>query len=387
MGQTISVKGASLARLRRSLRRHVKQGWARAVFARPGSEDDTQVLNGPGRDKSPSADEIDALLAAAEQAARDGLVKQTIVLDDRTRVRIDARFGKAKVSHLDDEKIAKVMGGKARALRPDSSGELLRVIGIMNADGTISAKNAKKYKQVCHLVELCRPAWERIATQRTIDDAHPLRVLDLGCGNSYLTFVIAEALRLAEVPAHLHGVDTRDDVIERSDARAKALGMSNMSFAVSSIRDTNLSTADGAGPDLVLALHACDTATDEALTRAVQSGCRELFLAPCCQSELAGQLSSTPVRALLRQGLLKRDYAATLTDALRIELLEACGYIVDTVEFVASTHTPKNLLIRAHRRHPDAPVDPTRWHVDRVTAMCAELGVEPTALRLLNNAG
>jgi len=74
------------------------------------------------------------LQAAAEQAARDGLVKQTIVLDDRTRVRIDARFGKAKVSHLDDEKIAKVMGGKARALRPDSSGELLRVIGIMNAD-------------------------------------------------------------------------------------------------------------------------------------------------------------------------------------------------------------------------------------------------------------
>ena len=86
----------------------------------------------------------------------------------------------------------------------------------------------------------------------------------------------------------------------------------------------------------------------------------------------------------MRQGLLKRDYAATLTDALRIELLDACGYAVDTVEFVASSHTPKNLLIRAQRRHPDRPVDPSAWRLQPVADVCQALGVEPTALMLLN---
>ncbi|MEM6992581.1 MAG: SAM-dependent methyltransferase [Myxococcota bacterium] len=380
----MSLKGPALTRLRRTLRRHAKDGWVRAVFATPGSDEGAAVHPGPDGGGPPSDAQLEALLVAAEQAAREGKVKQTLVLDDSTRVRVDARFGKAKVQRLDEGRIAKVMGGKERALRPDTSGELLRVIGIMNADGSISAKNAKKYKQVCHLVELCRPAWERVASQRTVDADHPLRVVDLGCGNSYLTFVVAEALRLAEIPARLHGVDVRADVIERSRERATALSMSNMSFAVASIGDAVLDH-DGP-PDLVLALHACDTATDEALAQAITAGAGEIFVAPCCQRELASQLSASPVRAMLRQGLLKQDYAATLTDALRVELLEACGYIVDTVEFVASAHTPKNLLIRAHRRHPGTPIDRQRWRLDRVSETCTALGVDPTALRLLRAA-
>jgi len=378
------INGPALARLRKALTRHTKAGWIRAVFAKPGEGADELVRTGPGEGSTPSPEAVRTLLDHAEGAARDGHVKVTLVLDSSTRVRIDARYGKAKILKLNEEKIAKVMGGKERSLRPDTSGDLLRVIGIMNADGTISAKNAKKYKQVCHLVDLCRPAWERVAAQRTVDEAHPLVVLDLGCGNSYLTFVLAHALALAKIPARLHGIDVRRDVIERSRARAAELSMANVSFEVGEIR--NATAADGkseAAPDIVLALHACDTATDEAIDQAVSGGAAEILCAPCCQRELSTQLKKAPVRAMLRQGLLKQDYASTLTDALRIELLEACAYSVDTVEFVGSTHTPKNLLIRAHRRYPGTPVEPSRWKLDAVTASCTALGVNPAGLALL----
>jgi len=382
----MSLKGPARTRLRRALRRHAREGWVRAVFSAPGEQGETEVVPGPGAGITATDEQLDALLEVAAREAGAGRVKQTLVLDERTRVRIDARYGKAKVQRLDDERITKVMGGKERALRPDSSGALLQAIGIMNPDGSISAKNAKKYKQVCHLVELCRPAWERVAGRRAIDEEHPLRVLDLACGNSYLTFVMAEALRLEGIAARLHGIDVRQDVVDRSRARAETLSMPHVTFDVAPIRAVDLGSVDALGgpPDIVLALHACDTATDEALARTVQAGTAEIYFAPCCHRELSTQLERSPVAALLGQGLLKRDYAATLTDALRVELLESCGYIVDTVEFVASTHTPKNLLIRAHRRHPDAVLDPQRWKLAKFADTCRELGVEPTALLLLS---
>lgn len=384
------MNGPTLARLRRSLSRHAKDGWVRCVFAKPGQDDQGAIVHdGPGTGVATSPEAMKALLAAAEAAAEEGHVKHTLVLDDSTRVRIDARYGKAKILQLDAQTATKVMGGKERSLRPDTSGPLLRAIGIMNADGSISAKNAKKYKQVSHLVELCRPAWERVASHRTIDDTHPLRVLDLGCGNSYLTFVLAEALRLAEIPSRLHGIDARHDVIERSQERATQLKMDNVRFTVSTIAEADLgdsASKEDVPPDLVLALHACDTATDEAIDRAVRAGANEIFLAPCCQREVASQLEHSPVRALVRQGLLKREYAATLTDALRVEMLEACGYIVDTVEFVGSSHTPKNLLIRAHRRWPGTPVLREKWQLQRVADTCESLGARPTALGLLLQA-
>ena len=382
----MSLKGPARTRLRRALRRHAREGWVRAVFAAPGEEGETEVVPGPGAGVTATDEQLDALVEVAAREAGAGRVKQTLVLDDRTRVRIDARYGKAKVQRLDDERITKVMGGKERALRPDTSGALLQAIGIMNPDGSISAKNAKKYKQVCHLVELCRPAWERVAGRRTIDEDNPLRVLDLACGNSYLTFVMAEALRLEGIAARLHGIDARADVVERSRKRAQTLSMPHVTFDVAPIREVDLSAVEplGGPPDIVLALHACDTATDEALARTIQAGTAEIYCAPCCHRELSTQLERSPVPAMLGQGLLKRDYAATLTDALRVELLECCGYIVDTVEFVASTHTPKNLLIRAHRRHPDAVLDRQRWRLAKMTETCRELGVEPTALKLLS---
>ncbi|MCR9164895.1 MAG: class I SAM-dependent methyltransferase [Nannocystaceae bacterium] len=366
----MAARGPNLGRLAKTLRRHARDGWQRAVFSRPGAEgEEPQVLEGGT---------VDALVEAATEAANAGRVKQVLVVDARTRVRIDARYGKAKVHTLDAATKAKVMGGKARVLEPDRSADLLRVIGIMNPDGTISAKSAKKYKQVNHFVELCRPGWERLLARRTATPDDPLRVLDVACGNGYLTFVLTEALRLAEIPSVVAGVDLREDVIGNCTERASALGWTHVEFSVARIADVTPEPT----PDILLALHACDTATDEALALGIGASIPVLLVAPCCQRELAAQLASRDDGALTKHGLLRREYGSTLTDALRVELLDAFGYKVDVVEFVESTHSPKNLLLRAHKR-PGADGAPSADKLEQVRARCRSLGVEPTLLRLL----
>ena len=369
----MAARGPNLGRLTKALRRHAANGWQRAVFSRPGADADDapEVVEGVDEDE---------LIARAVAAAKAGRVKQVLVVDARTRVRIDARYGKAKVQALDEKTKAKIMGGKERVLAPDRSAPLLRTIGIMNADGTISAKSAKKYKQVNHFVELCRPAWERVLTRRKATAENPLRVLDVACGNGYLTFVLTEALRLAELPAEVHGVDLREDVISNCRERADALGWSNLTFDVARIEQTQPAVA----PDILMALHACDTASDEALALGIEAGVAAMLVAPCCQREVAAQLdaSKTDLGALTQHGLLRREYASTLTDALRVELLDACGYKVDVVEFVESTHSAKNLLLRANRR-PGTAGARNPEAVARVRARCDALGIAPSLLTRL----
>ncbi len=380
--QRVSSLAPHQHRLHKALRRHAAKGWQRAVFARPGDDPRPTELVGP--EGTPAAADVDALLAAADAAATQGRVKVTLVVDDRTKVRIDARHGRAKLVALDEDRARKMMGGKDRALRPDDSAPLLRVIGLMNADGTISTKHAKKYKQVNHLVELCRPIWARWEDNAGEQEGRiaPRRIVDLGCGNGYLTFVIAEALRLAGIDALVEGIDVRGDVVDRANDRAATLGWDHVRFRRGTIADASRKPT----PDLVVSLHACDTATDDALAFAIETGARAILCAPCCQRELSTQLhkDTVPVHALAQHNLLGRDYAAVLTDALRVETLVACGYAVDTLEFVASEHTPKNLLLRASRRHADAPVDRSRWKLDRIRERCHALGVRPHLLEVLD---
>lgn len=366
----------------------------------PQAEDgarEEQILAGPGplaEGDASFAERFAALFAAAEAAAEAGLVKQTFVLDERERLELDARHGHLKQRSLDEQTVAKIMGGKDRSLRPDRSAELLRAIGIMNADGTISARNAKKYKQVNHLVELCRPVLGE--AELGPESQAPLRIVDLACGNSYLSFILLEALRLEERPARLLGVDLREDVIATSRARAEQIGFGEharfLATPLEQLRPAAIQAELGGAPDLAISLHACDTATDAALALAIESGVASILCVPCCQAELARQLAAlsssersrsaaSTVPAVLEHGLLRRSYGDLLTDALRVELLEACGYTVAVVEFVASTHTPKNLLLRATRgSRRRAPAD---WKLEPIRARCAQLGVDPALLRAL----
>lgn len=363
-----------IQRLKASLRPAIDAGFSRLVLARTGGAGERVIEGGAPLDVTAR----DALVAEVLRSAKDGFVKITVVREDGGRVVLDARHGGAREITASDA-VAKAMAGKARGMRPDTHGPLLRVLGIQNADGTISAQNAKKYKQVSHLVELLRPAWEA-AARRGVSVEDPLRVLDLACGNAYLSFVLADALRVAGIPFRIHGVDAREDLVARCTERSAELGLPGMEFSVSTIAAAHgLVQRLGGPPDLVVALHACDGATDEALATAQDLGATAVFVVPCCQAELAVELRQNrggPTPAY-RHNLLLREHASTLTDALRVDWLEAHGFAVDVVEFVDAGHTPKNRLLRAARvRRRDAAA------VAAWSSRCDALGAHPSGLRI-----
>ncbi|RKN17292.1 SAM-dependent methyltransferase [Micromonospora musae] len=190
--------------------------------------------------------------------------------------------------------------------------------------------------------------------------AGPLRVVDLGCGNAYLTFAAYRYLSARGLDVELVGVDVREDQRLRNTELAERMGWGDrVRFVAGTIAEAVVDPA----PDLVLALHACDTATDEALARAVRWDARWVLAAPCCHHDVAAQLRArpapTPYELLTRQGILRERFADVLTDALRAGLLRLHGYRTEVVEFVDSRHTPRNLLIRA-RRSGAAPTDEQR---------------------------
>ncbi|MEV0267760.1 SAM-dependent methyltransferase [Hamadaea sp. NPDC050747] len=208
-----------------------------------------------------------------------------------------------------------------------------------------------------------------------------LRVVDLGCGNAYLTFAAYRYLTGRGLDVHLTGVDVREDQRERNTRLAAELGFANLDFVAGTILDARV---DGS-VDVVLALHACDTATDEALARAVEWDARWILAAPCCHKDISRQLRERqPERpeasALTRSGILRERFADVLTDALRSAILREQGYAVDVVEFVDSAHTPRNLLLKATRTGRGNP--PVA--ADDYQALVSEWGVRPHLAELLH---
>jgi SAM-dependent methyltransferase len=206
----------------------------------------------------------------------------------------------------------------------------------------------------------------------------PLRVVDLGCGNAYLTFAAYRYLADRGAKVQVVGVDVRADQRERNTAVAAQLGCGDdVTFVAGTIEDAVLAEK----PDLVLALHACDTATDQALARAVGWNARWVLAAPCCHHDIAAQLKGNaappPYGEITRQAILRERFADVLTDSLRASLLRVHGYKVDVVEFVDSQHTPRNLLLRARL----AGVTGDRAEYDALTS---QWGVTPALEKLLS---
>ena len=220
--------------------------------------------------------------------------------------------------------------------------------------------------------------------------AEPLRVVDLGCGNAYLTVAAHRWLAHQAGAAGVRtvGVDVRPDMVQRNVALARELGMDGLSFEVGTIVDSD--PLPGEPPDVVLALHACDTATDEALARAVRWQAPLVLAAPCCHHDVQRQLAENrsgarpapqPYTALVRHPILRERFADVLTDTLRALLLRLLGYRVDVVEFVDSKHTPRNAMIRAVRTG-SAPSPEVLEHYRSLTA---DWRVTPALARLLDD--
>jgi SAM-dependent methyltransferase len=239
---------------------------------------------------------------------------------------------------------------KERLLPEDDP--VLVALGISDAQGRIKPTRQAKYRQVEEFLRLLDAAISDALAGghlRTPTADDPLRIVDLGCGNAYLTFAAQRYLGgVRGLPVHLVGVDVKEQSREHNSAVAEKLGI-DAEFVVGSIAGATLERA----PEVVLALHACDTATDEALARAVEWGAPLVLAAPCCHHDIAAQLRKNPTpapyAALTRHGILRERFADTLTDALRASLLRLQGYRVDVVQFVESQHTPRNTMLRATR--------------------------------------
>jgi SAM-dependent methyltransferase len=214
-------------------------------------------------------------------------------------------------------------------------------------------------------------------------EQEPLQVVDLGCGNAYLTFAAHRYLTAVRgLPVHTTGVDVKAQSRDHNTQVAEELGLGEaMSFVQGDIGSAELPVR----PDVVLALHACDTATDDALARAVTWDAPLVLAAPCCHHDVAAQLRRTPTPApytlLTRSGILRERFADTLTDAMRASILRLAGYRVEVIEFVDSKHTPRNTLLRAVRTGA-APGDDTRAELDELTGTW---GVHPKLAELLRD--
>ena len=242
-------------------------------------------------------------------------------------------------------------------------------LGVMTPDGTVRKSRYDKFRQVNRFLEL-------------VDDVVPslppagtLRIVDFGCGKSYLTFAIHHLLtELRGREVALIGLDLKADVIVACSALATRSGAAGLRFEQGEIG----SFEAGEKVDLVVSLHACDTATDEALAQAVRWQADAILAVPCCQKEAYGQIESALLGPLLRHGLAKERLAALVTDALRSQLLELEGYRTQLVEFVPLEHTAKNVLIRAVKGAP-AGADARRAY----EKLRDSLGLKPELERLL----
>ena len=246
-------------------------------------------------------------------------------------------------------------GEKVKAeLLPGQSVQLLKELHLVGRDGALHADSLRKLKQVNHLVQLLEPLL------RDVLERHPdAAIVDAGAGNSYLGFVLYE-LFLKDTSAILYSVDSRKDLSQRSRERADRLGFTRMKFVHAEI---------GKAPDLperlhlVVALHACDTATDDALVLAVRHNADHVAVVPCCQAEVAAQLKAAPKAApqpwplLWDHPLHRREIGAHLTNVLRALSLQSLGYVVTVTELTGWEHSLKNELIlgrRVHRENRDA---------------------------------
>ncbi|HEY2032240.1 MAG TPA: SAM-dependent methyltransferase [Rhizomicrobium sp.] len=228
-------------------------------------------------------------------------------------------------------------------LWPGQSVPLLKALHILTHNGGLNADSRRKLKQVLHLANLIRPAldWAFQEKERPV-------LADLGAGKSYLGFILYDLFFAKEGRGTVYGIEERHDLIETSKKIATESGFERMHFIESAIRDAKL---PGGRADVVTALHACDTATDEAILFALENEARFVALVPCCQAEVARELDHVkgPMQQLWRHPIQRREFGAQLTNVLRGLFLEAHGYKVRVTEFTGLEHSLKNEFIFAER--------------------------------------
>ncbi len=248
----------------------------------------------------------------------------------------------------------------------------LAALGVTHPDGRVRESRAAKFRQIQKFTEIL----SHQLTGLPIPRGEPVRLVDMGCGKGYLTFAAWDWLHRSGWKTRVRGIEARQDLVDSANRIARQLGCEGLEFETGTIASAALPEVE-----VLVALHACDTATDDALARGVQAGVAVILAAPCCHKELRPQLrAGPPLDPLLRHGILRERQAELVTDALRAALLEWAGYATQVFEFVSPEHTAKNLMIAARRR---VPAGPAEGRAGKVRALAAAFGLRTQRLASL----
>jgi len=270
------------------------------------------------------------------------------------------------------------MSEKTHDIRPGQSIELLKALHILTRDGKMNQDSRRKLKQVYHLFQFIEPLLKDVQAQRGA-----VTLADHGAGKSYLGFILYDLFFKDQPEAlkngsHIFGIETREELVKSSEELAKRLGFGGMSFLNLSVAESITSNKLPASIDVVTALHACNTATDDAIHFALEKKAKYIVVVPCCQAEVASVLRKNKAKALAdplaeiwRHPLHTREFGSQITNVLRCLQLEAHGYQVSVTELVGWEHSMKNELIIAQYKNL-----PTRKPAERLTEMLERIGLQ-----------
>ena len=273
------------------------------------------------------------------------------ILLEQTHQSISVRItkkGEALVHRESTEREQELAHDRTKSRLLDPSDPYLIAIGISDSQGNLKASKSDKYKQVEEFLRLLTPTLTSAIKAGHIaqpSDAKPLTIVDLGCGHAYLTFAAHQYLRSQGMAVKVIGIDVRTAARDRNNEIAQQLGISStIEFRAEEIADTTLASAD-----IAIALHACDTATDDAIAWAINSDAKLALIAPCCHHDIQAQMHEAPGpwSIITRNGIMKERLGDLLTDGLRMQIMKLRGYRVEAIEFIGGEHTPRNLMIRA----------------------------------------
>lgn len=322
---------------------------------------------------------FEGLFRQAELVSQKG--KATILISKKGKVTVIKKLNKPDVTEgSQNEQVDGLENGmrlshnrsKNYILREGVALPFLVDLGVMNEEGFVVKAKSDKFRQINRFLEYIEDVLPHL------DKNRELNILDFGCGKSYLTFALYYYLKeLKGYNIKVTGMDLKEDVIAECSRLSTKYGYDNLRFLAGDIADYK-----GECVDMVITLHACDTATDYALYNALSRGAKVILSVPCCQHELNKQISNELLKPILKYGIIKERMSALITDALRANILEAMGYQVQLLEFIDMEHTPKNILIRAVKKKKTGS---NKESCKKIKECMDFLSVSPCLYRLLEN--